>query len=29
MKNSYDSQPEPGIERLDTTYFANIVWDFN
>jgi putative salt-induced outer membrane protein YdiY len=28
IKNEYDSQPESGVERLDTTYFANLVWDF-
>lgn len=28
MRNSYDSATDAGVERLDTTYFANLVWDF-
>lgn len=25
MKNEYDSMPQPGIERLDNTYYANLL----
>ena len=28
VKNDYDAQPRPGIERLDTTYFLNLAYDF-
>lgn len=28
VKHQYDAQPEPGVERLDTFYFANIGVDF-
>ncbi len=28
VKHQYDAQPEPGIDRLDTFYFANIGIDF-
>ena len=27
VRNQYDSMPVGGAERLDTYYFANIVWD--
>ncbi len=27
MKNEYDSMPQPGIDRLDTSYFLNLVFD--
>ena len=26
LRNNYDAMPEPGIKRLDTYYFMNIVW---
>lgn len=25
MKNEYDSMPQPGVERLDNTYYANLL----
>lgn len=28
MRNEYDSEPVPGVEELDTTYFANIAFDW-
>lgn len=28
VKNQYDGNPQPGIERLDTWYFMNLVYDF-
>lgn len=28
VRNNYDAQPEPGVKKLDTLYFANLVWDF-
>lgn len=28
MRNDYDAMPQPGVERLDTTYFLNLVYDF-
>jgi len=28
IKHQYDAQPEPGIDRLDTFYFANLGIDF-
>lgn len=27
MRNAYDAQPQPGIDRLDTLYFLNLVYD--
>ena len=27
MRNEYDAQPQPGVERLDTLYFLNLVYD--
>lgn len=27
MRNEYDNQPQPGIERLDNTYYANLVFE--
>ncbi len=29
VRNDYDAMPEPGIERLDTYYFMNVVWRVN
>lgn len=28
VRNEYDSMPQPGIDRLDNTYYANIVYTF-
>lgn len=28
VRNQYDSSPQPGIEKLDTTYFLNLGYDF-
>jgi putative salt-induced outer membrane protein YdiY len=28
VRNAYDSMPQPGIKRLDTFYFLNVVWDW-
>ena len=28
IKNEFDNMPQPGVNRLDTYYFANIVLDF-
>ncbi|MEX2213567.1 MAG: DUF481 domain-containing protein [Phycisphaeraceae bacterium] len=28
IKNEFDNQPQPGVSRLDTYYFANIVVDY-
>lgn len=28
MRNQYDALPQEDIERLDTTYFLNLVWDW-
>jgi hypothetical protein len=25
IRNDYDSMPNPGVEKLDTTYFTNLV----
>ena len=27
VQNEYNSQPQPGLERLDSTYYANVVVD--
>ena len=27
MRNEYNASPRPGVERLDTTYFLNLVYD--
>ncbi len=29
VKNEYDAMPVSGVERMDTTYYANFVLDFN
>jgi putative salt-induced outer membrane protein YdiY len=28
MKNNFDADPQPGIERLDTSYFLNLVYNW-
>lgn len=27
MLNEYNSKPQPGLEKLDNTYYVNILWD--
>jgi putative salt-induced outer membrane protein YdiY len=29
MRNEYDAMPTPGVERLDTSYFLNLVYDWD
>ena len=28
MRNEYDNQPQPGVDRWDTRYFITVGYDF-